>query len=161
MQILHCFPPVINKKSKILILGSMPGVKSLKAQQYYGNPLNQFWLIMEDVLDCQFSTNYLEKLETLLRNDVALWDSIGSCTREGSLDSQIKNANVNNVEGLIKEYKNIKAVFCNGQTSFNLFEKNHSRFPLPSHPLPSSSPAFTKPLKWKISQWKKIISPYL
>lgn len=161
MQTLRCFPPVVNTKSKVLILGSMPGDKSLKLKQYYGNPLNQFWKIMANVLDCEFTPIYKEKLDLLLEHKVALWDTIDSCQRKGSADSKIKNPTINDIESLLKKYLNIRAVFCNGQTSHKLFIKYHPHFSLPLKILPSSSPALTKPLKWKIREWKKSISPYL
>ena len=83
--------PNIDKDCRALILGSMPGVKSLEAQQYYAHPQNRFWPMMAHLLGEALPSAYEEKLAMLLRHHIALWDSIGSCEREGSLDSAIRN----------------------------------------------------------------------
>lgn len=147
MSICLSFEPSINKNSEVLVLGSMPGVKSLEMQQYYAYPRNRFWLIMAKI--CNFSNlpkeTYDKKLKILLDNKIALWDVIKSCERIGSSDSKIKNPIPNDLNGLIFEYKNIKKVCLNGGTAFNLFNKTFDNSKnLIICPLPSTSPLNTK-----------------
>lgn len=92
---MHCigFPPSIDSSCRILILGSMPGVRSLEEQQYYAHPQNRFWPLMARLLgEREAPTAYEDRLRMLLRRHIALWDSIGTCERDGSLDSAIKKS---------------------------------------------------------------------
>ena len=91
MQKISSFPPIINNESKILILGSIPGVKSLEMQQYYAHPQNKFWKIIFELFNEKFSTDYDERIKILEKYHVALWDVIDTCERKGSLDSEIRN----------------------------------------------------------------------
>lgn len=142
------FPPQINKKSKILILGSMPGIKSIEMQQYYAHPQNRFWKIIG--LICNYKNleneNYNKKIQILLQNHFALWDVIGICSREGSLDNNIQDEVPNKIKELLKEYTNIKKIYLNGNKAYSTFKKY---FPdlLDSHKcykMPSTSPANAK-----------------
>ena len=156
------FQPNIDNNSKIIILGSMPGVKSLEEQQYYAHPNNRFWKLME--LFCNMDNlqdfNYLEKLQILLKNKIALWDVIESCKREGSLDTDIKNEIPNNIKGLLKQYPNIKAIILNGSKAYSAFKKH---FPdllkqYKCFKLPSTSPANAKyKLENLYQEWKTAI----
>jgi hypoxanthine-DNA glycosylase len=85
-QRISSFPPVISKRSKILILGSIPGAKSLEMRQYYAHPQNRFWKIIFELLNENFTTDYSEKIKILKKHHIALWDVIDSCERKGSLD---------------------------------------------------------------------------
>ena len=159
---ISSFPPVIHENSKILILGSVPGVKSLEMQQYYGHPQNKFWKIMFEILKEEYSSEYQEKIDLLNRNKIALWDVIDSCERHGSLDSAIKNEEANRIEDLLKSFPNIKAIFCNGQKSFkNLQRLLGKENEIPVVALPSTSPAYAvMSFNQKLKEWKKI-SAYL
>ncbi|MCK5083508.1 MAG: DNA-deoxyinosine glycosylase, partial [Candidatus Omnitrophica bacterium] len=84
MPVLQSFSPLINAKSKILILGSMPGVRSLEAGEYYAYSQNQFWRIIAELLKCDLPVTYAQKKKMLLENRIALWDVVASCTRKGS-----------------------------------------------------------------------------
>lgn len=119
------FEPSIDNNSKVLILGSMPGIKALEKQQYYAHPQNRFWKLMGIICDVSnlHECDYDLKLKTLLKNNIALWDVIKFCKREGSLDSDIKNETVNNLRDLLKKYPNIKTICLNGGKSFNVFKK--------------------------------------
>ncbi|MBQ8458629.1 DNA-deoxyinosine glycosylase [bacterium] len=155
------FKPSVDNNSKILILGSMPGVKSLEEQQYYAHPQNRFWKVMGAICDepnlSEF--DYDTKLKTLLNNNIALWDTIKSCKREGSLDSDIQNEKPNNIKGLLKKYPNIKTICLNGNKSYSAFNKY---FPDLSekytcHKMPSTSPANARySLDKLIEEWKII-----
>lgn len=158
---IYSFPPIISKDSKILILGSIPGVQSLEKQEYYGHPQNQFWKILFTLREENFTNNYAEKLEFLKKNKIALWDTIESCERKGSKDTEIKNEVENSVSELIASFPNIQAIFCNGQKSYKnllkIMDKNQS---LPVFVLPSTSPLHTISLEKKLESWK-IINKFL
>lgn len=142
------FKPSINSNSNTLILGSMPGVKSLDDQQYYAHPQNRFWKVMGHICKRQDLSDlkYNKKLEILLANNIALWDTIKSCTRDGSLDSNILNIVPNDIRKLLKKYPNIKIICLNGGKSFSTFKKY---FPdllekYDCRKMPSTSPANAK-----------------
>ena len=139
------FNASIDINSKILILGSMPGVKSLEEQQYYAHPQNRFWKVIGRI--CKepklSELDYNTKLKTLLNNNIAFWDTIKSCKREGSLDSDIKNEKPNDIRKLLKKYPNIKIICLNGNKSYSAFKKY---FPdllekYNCYKMPSTSPA--------------------
>ncbi|WP_244140792.1 DNA-deoxyinosine glycosylase [Kaistella flava (ex Peng et al. 2021)] len=113
MNRISSFPPIVSKNSKILILGSVPGVKSLEMQEYYAHPQNKFWRILFELFQEEFTTEYVEKIEFLKRNDIAVWDVIDSCERKGSLDTEIKNENHHNILQLLEDFPSIKVIFCN------------------------------------------------
>ena len=156
------FKPSIDNHSEILILGSMPGVKSLEEQQYYAHPQNRFWKVMAYL--CKTPTphekTYQEKLNTLLKNKIALWDTIKTCKREGSLDSNILNEIPNDIRKLLLKYPNIKRIYLNGNKAYSAFKKY---FPdiLESYicyKLPSTSPANARyNLAKLIDKWKTVI----
>ncbi len=156
------FKPSIDNNSIVLILGSMPGIKSLKEQQYYAHSQNRFWRVMSVICNelnlCKF--DYDLKLKTLLKNNIALWDTIKSCEREGSLDSDIKNEIPNDIKKLLKNYPNIKTICLNGNKSYFAFMKY---FPdlqekYNCYKMPSTSPANARySLNTLINKWSEII----
>lgn len=157
------FKPSIDNESKILILGSMPGIKSLEEQQYYAHPQNRFWKVMGNICNEPklSELDYETKLKTLLNNNIALWDTIKSCKREGSLDSDIQNEKPNDIRKLLKTYPNIETICLNGNKSYSAFKKY---FPVlfekyACHRMPSTSPANARySLNILIKEWSKIIS---
>ena len=158
MQKISSFPPIIDKESKILILGSIPGVKSLEMQQYYAHPQNKFWKIIFEILNEEFTTDYVERIKILEKHQIALWDVIDTCERKGSLDSEIRNEEANKIGELLQNFPNIKAIFCNGQKSYkNLQKILQNDFHLPIIALPSTSPAHAS-LKYeeKLVSWLEI-----
>ena len=158
MQKISSFPPIIDKESKILILGSIPGVKSLEMQQYYAHPQNKFWKIICEIFNEKFTTDYTERIKILEKYHVALWDVIDTCERKGSLDSEIRNEEANKIEELLQNFPNIKAIFCNGQKSYkNLQKILGKKFRMPIIVLPSTSPAYAG-LKYeeKLLSWQEI-----
>ena len=156
------FNPSIDNNSRILILGSMPGVKSLEMCQYYAHPQNRFWKVMGAVCNepklQEF--DYILKLKTLLKNNIALWDTIKTCKRLGSLDSDIQNETPNDIRKLLKKYPNIKTICLNGNKSFSAFKKY---FPdllekYNYHKMPSTSPANARySLDKLIAEWNKYL----
>ena len=161
MSRISSFPPIVDKSSKILILGSVPGVKSLQMQQYYAHPQNNFWKLMFHLLDTEFSSDYHTRLQLLKKHRIALWDVIESCERKGSKDTDIKSEIDNDIQELINSHPNIKIIFCNGQKSYkNLLKVVGKNFIIPIVVLPSTSPLHTIKFEEKLEQWK-IIKDYL
>lgn len=155
---IYSFPPIIDEKSKILILGSIPGVKSLEEQEYYAHPQNQFWKLMFQIFGESFSVDYQEKINLLKRNKIALWDTIESCEREGSLDTKIKNETGNSIAELLSQYPNIQMIICNGQKAHkNVVKQLGKEYHLPIILMPSTSPAHTMKLEQKLAQWQRIL----
>ena len=155
------FVPSIDNNSKVLILGSMPGVKSLEEQQYYAHPQNRFWKVMAHICK-ELSLNeydYNQKLKILLQNNIALWNMIKSCKREGSLDSEIQNEVPNDIRKLLKKYPNIKIICLNGNKSFSAFKQY---FPdllekYSCYKMPSTNPANARfNLEELIKEWEII-----
>lgn len=144
MSQCRSFAPLADVNSKILILGSMPGVKSLREQEYYAHPQNRFWRLLALLLQEPAPEGYAAKRAMLARHGVALWDTLGLCEREGSLDSDIKNETPNDVVGLLAAHPSISAVFCNGGKAGAAFKKYFARRIPPQVEvfyLPSTSPA--------------------
>ena len=154
---ISSFPPIIDDVSKILILGSIPGVKSLEKQQYYAHPQNAFWKIIFTLLEEEFTENYAERTQVLKKHHIALWDVIDSCERKGSLDSEIRNEEANQIAELLDKHPNIQAVFCNGGKSYKNLQKILGKdFKIPIFLLPSTSPLHTVSLEKKLEDWEKI-----
>ena len=157
------FLPNINKKSEFLILGSMPGLKSLEKQQYYAHPQNRFWKLMELLCNADNLSNldYKNKLQILLKNKIALWDVIQSCNRNGSLDSNIQNEIPNNIPELLNQFPNIKIICLNGNKSYCAFKKHFPKTleQYKCYKLPSTSPANAKyKLQDLYQEWSKAIN---
>lgn len=161
MNRISSFPPIVDSSSKILILGSVPGVKSLQMQQYYAHPQNKFWKLLFHLLDTEFSSDYNTRLQLLKNHHIAQWDVIESCERKGSKDTDIKSEVDNDIPELINSHPNIKIIFCNGQKSYkNLLKVVGKNFIIPIVVLPSTSPLHTIKFEEKLEQWK-IIKDYL
>ena len=152
---ISSFPPIISEGSKILILGSVPGVKSLEMQQYYAHPQNQFWKIIFELLKEDFTSDYKKRTEIIRKNYIALWDVIDTCEREGSLDTKIRNEEHNDIIKILREHPTIKAVFCNGQKSFKNLKKILGKdSEIPIFFLPSTSPLHTVSFDKKLAEWE-------
>ena len=135
----HNIPPVWDERSRILILGSFPSVKSREGQFFYHHPRNRFWRVLAAVLGCEVPGTIPEKKAMLLAHGVALWDVIASCEITGSSDSSIRNAVPNDVGPIAAQ---VQAIFCNGQTAFRLYGRFlEPALGRPAIPLPSTSPA--------------------
>ena len=146
MKISQGFAPVARTDARVLILGSMPGVASLDATEYYAFPRNAFWKIMGDLFGAGPQLEYQTRLQTLLENHIALWDVIEACHRPGSLDSAISadGLSTNNFIGFFKKHPHISHVYFNGQKAASLFKKKVQPGldnPLRYKALPSTSPA--------------------
>ena len=141
MKISHPIPPIFDKNSKILILGSFPSVKSREEMFFYGHPQNRFWRVLAEIYESEIPTSIEKKTNFLLKNNIALWDVIGECEIVGSSDSTIKNAVPNNIDIILRQ-SDINQIFVNGKTA----EKYYKKFLAASTGreaicLPSTSPA--------------------
>lgn len=162
MNTLHGLSPIVDSRARVLILGSFPSEASLQQQQYYANPRNQFWRIMESLFGIERSNPYSERCQQLLDNRIALWDVIQRCQRQGSLDSKIRNPEANNLAEFYQQYPQLAAVFWNGAAAEQHHRKlvgvdNPPNNPLTATRLPSTSPANAAiSLLGKIEQWKGV-----
>jgi len=142
------FPPVVDARSRVLILGSMPGKASLLAQQYYAHPRNLFWQFMEQLLGVERSMPYEDRAKSLLERRVAVWDVLEWCDREGSLDSDIVPDSMvpNDFGALFERHPEIRTICFNGAKAAAVFERQvkpalAAAERLEFHKLPSTSPA--------------------
>ncbi len=137
----HPFEPVADKRSRLLILGSFPSVRSREEGFYYGHPRNRFWQVMEQVLEEPAPQDIPSKAAWLKRHRVALWDVLASCDIKGSSDASIRQETANDIPGLLSGSA-IGWVFANGATAAALYRKHFDGMGLPAvQPLPSTSPA--------------------
>lgn len=140
----HCFPPVTRPDTRLLVLGSLPGVVSLQQQRYYAHPQNLFWRLMSAVIHRNLvPLGYEERLEALLDAKVGLWDTVAAATREGSLDTAIRLHEASDLPALVATLPQLRAIGFNGAKSAAIGRRQLG----PDHglaliDLPSSSPAY-------------------
>lgn len=140
-HVIHPFEPIYSRTSRILILGSLPSVKSREQNFFYGHPQNRFWKVISGLMNESVPVDVEEKRKLLLKYDIAIWDVIQSCDIKGSSDSSIKNVTPTDLASIVEQSR-ITKVFCNGKTSGKLYEKNQSkRVGIDAMILPSTSPA--------------------
>jgi TDG/mug DNA glycosylase family protein len=156
--LLTGFPPVLDSRTRILILGSFPGVASLAAQQYYAHPRNQFWRLLSAVLQEELvGLPYAQRLQRLLANHIGLWDVIDACERKGSLDTAIRQAQANDFAMLKQQCPELTRICFNGKTS-GKFEAQFAAAGFDTLVLPSSSPANMQlSFEQKLALWKNIL----
>ena len=141
-HIKSSFDPISNADTTILILGTLPGDKSLELQEYYGHPRNKFWKIIAHITNNALPLTYTEKKELLLKSRIGLWDVAHTASRKGSLDTAILNEMANSLDEFIAAHKNLKVIGFNGMKAEKLFDKYFKRQPGIRYVLlPSSSPA--------------------
>ena len=157
-RIDHPFPPLFDSESRTLILGSFPSVKSREAMFFYGHPQNRFWKLMALLYGGDVPVTVEEKSALIIRNRLALWDSIHSCTITGSSDSSVKDVVPNDLS-VIFENSRVSRVFCNGALSHKMYMKYI--FPatgIDAVKLPSTSPANAAYSLERLAQeWKVIL----
>jgi TDG/mug DNA glycosylase family protein len=157
------FAPIVSKNCRVLILGTMPGEKSLELNEYYGNRGNQFWKLLFTLLGKEVSHDYNEKMQLLKDFNIALWDVLEYCEREGSLDSNIKNEKVNDFDAFYKAYPGITDVFFSSKNAAAYYKKYVGfKQEITYHVLPSPSGAnATKSFLEKLKEWKMSILPLI
>lgn len=154
-------PPVIGPETRLLVLGSFPGVASLRQQRYYGHPQNQFWKILSALwvtdlvaMDCA------ERLHEVRLRGLGIWDVYAACEREGSLDTSIQNAELNDFLSMRRECPKLVAIVHNGGESFR-HAKHTLALGLPVHKLPSTSPANASwSFERKLAAWGEVFRLY-
>ena len=140
-MIIHPIPPLYDRDSRVLILGSFPSAKSREAGFFYGHPQNRFWKVLAAVFEEDTPKTIEEKRTFLLRNHVAVWDVIHSCDIEGSSDASIRNVVPNDLGEILRSAK-IDAIYVNGKTAQKYYEKYaYPKIQRPVTVLPSTSPA--------------------
>ncbi len=153
---LISFSPVVGPDTRLLIIGSMPGEASLRAQEYYAYKYNQFWRIIFDLFENgREPKNYQDKLSVILKRRLGLWDTLAACERSGSLDSRIKNRVPNDFPALFAQYPRIHTLLFNGTAAFNFYKRAFGTPDKNFYRLPSTSPAHaTRSYAEKLTLWR-------
>jgi TDG/mug DNA glycosylase family protein len=155
------FAPLVDEDTRILILGSLPGEQSFLLSQYYGNPRNQFWTLLGEVLGRPFPHAYEDRLAMLRQAGVGLWDVVKSATRTGSLDANIRGHEANALAALTLRTPALRAIAFNGATSSKIGRRELGEGRGQDLiTLPSSSPALTMAFERKLAAWSQL-RPYL
>jgi hypoxanthine-DNA glycosylase len=152
------FPPVAAPDTRVLVLGSLPGERSLAAGRYYAHPQNRFWHLIGKVIGAELEPlGYEDRLAALLAARVGLWDTVASAHRVGSLDAAIREAKPNPLADLAASLPDLRAVGFNGKASARIGMAQLAGTGLALLPLPSSSPAFAAmPLAEKEKLWSRL-----
>lgn len=156
-------PPIADKNAQLLILGSMPSVKSLEQLQYYAHPRNAFWPIMSTLFDMNKAGDYQQRCMHLISHKVAVWDTLKTCQRQGSLDQDIETNSMvaNDFNHFLKHHPKIQSIFFNGGKAEQVFKQyvlpilDNQFKSLARTRLPSTSPAHAAmQFKQKLDEWK-------
>ncbi|MBL1321628.1 MAG: DNA-deoxyinosine glycosylase [Methylophaga sp.] len=159
------FPPIADKNAQILILGSMPSVKSLQQQQYYAHPRNAFWPIMSALLGMDKEWGYQQRCDHLRKNHIAVWDALKVCQRQGSLDSNIETSSMiaNDFNAFFQQHPKIGQILFNGGKAEQVFKQyvipnlDKQFRHITQMRLPSTSPAHAAmTLEQKLHSWRLI-----
>jgi hypoxanthine-DNA glycosylase len=154
------FAPVVDENTRILILGSLPGDASLAQQQYYAHPQNRFWHLLSELISVNLlEREYSLRLQTLLQHHIGLWDVVAQAKRRGSLDSQIRERDDNDLLSLIGTLPHLHTIAFNGATAgkigLKILGEQQTRYRI-LH-LPSSSPAHTLAYALKLISWQTLL----
>lgn len=140
-KIIHPIPPLYDTNCTKLILGSFPSVKSREAQFFYGHPQNRFWKLIAELFNEEVPQTTEDKTALVLKHNIAMWDTIHSCTITGSSDSSIKDVVPNDLSVILDNSK-VTKIFANGTASYNLYQKYiYPVTNIQAVKLPSTSPA--------------------
>jgi hypoxanthine-DNA glycosylase len=153
------FPPIVDQHCTVLLLGTMPGDRSLRLQQYYGHAGNHFWKLIYTLFDHPLEPDYEPRKSFLLAHHIALWDVLESCTCEGSLDSNIRNEVVNDFAAFYAQYPHITHIFFDSKKAEEFYLKYVKKSPDKIyHLLPSPSRAnASKSFEQKLEAWKELL----
>ncbi len=158
-ELLQGLPPVVGAATRVLVLGSFPGAKSLQLQQYYAHPRNQLWPIAAALWpDVPQPSDYAARCDWLVARGLGLWDVYGACERQGSLDSHIRNAQLNDFAALKGRCPHLVAAAHNGGESYRHAKRVQAALGLPVYRLPSTSPANAS-WTWerKLAGWREVM----
>ncbi|MHB8164431.1 MAG: DNA-deoxyinosine glycosylase [Methanoregula sp.] len=151
------FPPQTGDTPRVLILGSFPSVQSLRHTEYYGNPQNHFWKIMESLFEIDHRLPYQDRVALLTGHHIALWDVVCSCTRKGSADEMITEPSFNDISGFLATHPTVQLIVLNGMAAGRYYHRKNPAPAVGSTILPSTSPANTRyTLAEKTEAWKII-----
>ena len=160
-EVFHTIPPVFDRHSKILILGTMPSPKSRESGFFYMHPQNRFWRVLADVLNCTFPATIEDKKQMLLQHRIALWDVLQYCHIDKASDASIRNPLANDIPSLLT-HTDIWQIFATGKTAKKLYDKLcYSHTNIPCIALPSTSPANCRVPYPELKQHYRIILEYL
>ncbi|MCW8126090.1 DNA-deoxyinosine glycosylase [Microbulbifer halophilus] len=166
MTRVHSFAPIAAADATRLVLGSMPGVASLRAGQYYAHPRNAFWRILAELLGFDSDLGYAQRCDQLRANRIALWDVLQACTRSGSLDSAIVESSIvpNDFGGFLARHPQVQNIYFNGARAEQMYRRHvlpelpSSLAAIPTLRLPSTSPAHAAlTVPQKLAQWRAIV----
>ena len=156
---VYSFAPIADLRSKLLILGTIPGKASLRMNAYYAHPQNAFWKIIFNLHNLPFSTDIQFRKEVLLQNGIALWDVLRKCERRSSLDTDIRREEPNDLRALLSSHPGITEIFFNGKEAARYFNKYFADNVLHNRVLPSTSPAHAIKWEMKLAAWHEILLP--
>lgn len=158
ITVKHSMAPVGSSDARLLILGSLPGEASLRAQRYYAHPKNQFWRLVGDAIGEDLAAmDYDRRLSRLAMRRIALWDVVGQAMRQGSLDGAIRGATPNQLHEFVATHPRLAAIAFNGKTAARLGRAALGDMPdIELIDLPSSSPAYTLAYAEKANRWNDL-----
>lgn len=158
MESYQGFAPISSPSATILIVGSAPSVTSIEKGEYYGHSTNDFWPIIAAIFNERF-TSYDDKVDALIRHNIALWDVLAACRRDKSKDSSIKNGKINNFSRFLHDHPHVKKIVANGKVAYSYLDgiKEDINF-LPFYYAPSTSKAYPLSFDKKIALWKPLLS---
>ena len=156
-RIIHPIPPVYDRDSRVLILGSFPSVRSREVAFFYGHPQNRFWRVLAALFGEPLPRTVEEKKALLLRRHIALWDVIGACSIEGSSDASIRDVTPNDLRPIL-QVSGLRRICVNGKTAAKLYERYiEPTLGIPAVCLPSTSPANAAWSLEKLTEaWRRI-----
>ncbi|HQQ25042.1 MAG TPA: DNA-deoxyinosine glycosylase [Methanomassiliicoccales archaeon] len=150
-------PPIVGEGPKVLILGTVPSVKSALKGQYYGNPRNHFWRLMAETLKANMPEDYAGRCVDLTENGITLWDVLAECEIRGSGDHTITDPVPNDIPAFLRANGSVRHIFINGMTAFKLYRRfQQSHVAIGSTVLPSSSPANAIDWDVRLEKWMAI-----
>lgn len=155
----HSFPPVVDAATRLLVLGSLPGERSLAEQRYYAHPQNQFWRLLSPAAGRDLAElDYDARLAALRDANIGLWDVVASARRAGSLDAALRDVEGHDIAALARTLPDLRAIAFNGGTAFRTGAKQlgeaASRYAIIA--LPSSSPLHTIGFEKKLPHWEAL-----
>ena len=160
-DLLTGLAPIVDRGTRLVVLGSFPGVASLRAQQYYGHPRNHFWPILSAIWGVDLAAMpYAQRIAEVQAHGLGIWDVYAACRREGSLDTAIEDAELNDLAGLLRRAPQLQAIAHNGGESAKAMR--HTRLlGVPVVRLPSTSPANASwSFERKLAAWHAVFAEY-
>jgi double-stranded uracil-DNA glycosylase len=146
--------PIFDKNTEILIVSTFPSEKALEAKEYYNNPMNQFWRLLGDVLKTDLvNMQYEDRIKTLLKNKIGLWNTIYECERQTSSDAKIRCAKYNDFSTL--DCPRLRLIAANSEKAYDLLKKCNAPINVSRTVLISSSTARATPYSTKLANWRK------